>query len=313
MRLGLIVTLTCCFVISGCGDSEKPFQGYIEGQNLYMSSPYSGILQQLSVNRGQRVQQGTPLFHLDPDPEAIQLKQAEKELLQAQNTLDDLKKPERDPEIAAIAAQIDQVNAEIVLAQLRVQRYQKLYSKQAIDKDSVDAALAHLQQQQQLKSQYEANLALSKLASREDRIKAQAAQMAALMEKVNEAKWNLAQKTAVSPSEGVIFDTFFSQGEFVPAGKPVLALLTPDNIYLVFFLPLAYMQKIHLQQEISFSCEGCDQVNKAIINYVSPEAEYLPPLVYSRENSDKLVFRIHAQVKNPLQFKPGQPVIVSIR
>jgi HlyD family secretion protein len=312
MRLTFIIGLSCSLFLFGCGESETQFQGYIEGQNLYMESPFSGILQQLPVVRGQTVQKGTLLFQLDPDPQALELKQSEQGWMQAKNTLEDLKKPERLPEIAAIVAQIDQVNAEIELAKVRVERAEKLIVKQAIDKDSRDAAVAHLAEQQQLKTQYQANLDLAKLPSRDDRIKAQAAQVAALAEKIKEAQWNLSQKKGIAPSTGVIFDTFFSVGEFVPVGKPVLALLTPDNIYLVFFLPLSYMPKIHLNQEIQFGCEECNSKNAALIHYISPTAEYLPPLVYSRDNADKLVFRIHAKVKNPSQFKPGQPVIVSL-
>lgn len=302
-----------CSLVGGCKPAERQFQGYIEGQNLYVESPFSGILRKMPFTRGQSVKPGSLLFQLEKDPEALKLKQAEQEWLQAKNTLDDLKKPGRAPEIAAIIAQIDQVDAEIALAKTRVERVQKLFLKQAIDKDSVDAAVAHLAQQQELKSQYEANLDLTKLASREDRIKAQAAQADALAEKVREAQWNLSQKTARAPAEGIIFDTFFSLGEFVPASKPVLALLTADNIYIVFFVPLAYMQKIHHGEKIYFHCEGCEAKNQAEINYISPQAEYLPPLVYSRENSDKLVFRIHAKIPNSLQYKPGQPVIVSLR
>lgn len=308
----LFAALVCSFFIAGCKKSEKQFQGYVEGQNLYIASSFSGILEQLPSARGQQVKQGALLFRLDPEPQVLELKQAEQEWLQARNTLDDLKKPGREPEVAAIVAQIDQVDAEIALAKIRVERAQKLILKQAIDKDSLDAAVAHLAQQQQLKAQYQANLDLTKLASREDRIKAQIAQADALAEKIREAQWNLAQKTATAPAGGIIFDTFFSKGEFVPAGKPVLALLTADNIYIVFFVPLAYMQKIHLGAQINFSCEGCKEKNLANINYISPVAEYLPPLVYSRENSDKLVFRIQAKIRNSLQYKPGQPVIVGL-
>ncbi len=50
--------------------------------------------------------------------------------------------------------------------------------------------------------------------------------------------------------------------------------------------------------------------NQATIRYISPKAEYIPPLVYSRENNDKLVFRVKASIEHPSQFKPGQPVCV---
>jgi HlyD family secretion protein len=198
------------------------------------------------------------------------------------------------------------------LAAVRVDRYAKLYSKQATEKDTLDAAIAHLAQQQQLKAQYQANLDLAHLGSRMDKIKAQRSQVKALSAKMESLEWSLDQKKRYAPETGIIFDTFFVQGEFVGQERPVLALLTPDHIRIEFFMPLQDMHKIKNGQEIYFTCAGCPKRNKAIIGYISPRAEYLPPLVYSRDNSDKLVFRIKAQIPNATEFKPGQPVWVSL-
>ena len=311
MHLRILFFLSLVFCLTSCNRGEH-FEGYVEGENIYLASPFYGVLQKLLVQRGQHVNKGTLLFVLDPNPQLINIAQIKGELDQAQNTLTDLKKPRRLPEIAAIESQIEQTNAQISLAQIRVSRYQKLYEKNASDKDTLDAALANLRQQQDLKLQYEANLALAKLGSRDDQIKAQQSQVDSLLEKLKEAQWELDQKTLYAPASGTIFDTYFREGEFVIAQQPVVSLLTPENIRIEFFVPLTFLAKVKIGQKITFDCEGCAKNNGAVISYISPDAEYLPPLVYSRDNNANLVFRIKANINEPLSFKPGQPVVVNL-
>lgn len=313
MRLKIFLFFVVLISISGCDRfGRHSFQGYVEGENIYLSSPFYGVLQELNVVRGQQVSKGQLLFKLDLNPQATQVAQVEGELEQAKNTLIDLEKPRRLPEISAIEAQIEQAKAQVQLATVRVSRFQTLFNKKATDKDTLDAAIANLKQQTQLKEQYESNLALAKLGGREDQIKAQKAQISSLQAKLDNAKWDLAQKTIVAPASGRIFDTYFRVGESVPSQQPVLSLLTPENIHIEFFVPLEYTSRVQLGQLIRFTCEGCDQNNEATINYISPEAEYVPPLVYSRENYSKLVFRVKAQIKNLSNYKPGQPVTVTL-
>ncbi len=311
LKLGAIFLLILS--IAGCGrEKHHQFQGYVEGENLFLASPFYGVLIDLKVLRGQHVDKNQLLFKLDPNPQAINIEQVQAELEQAKNTLMDLEKPRRSPEILAIEAQIAQTNAQIQLAALRVDRYEKLYAKLATDKDSLDSAKANLERQKQLKQQYESNLALAKLGGREDQIKAQKAQINVIIAKLNEAKWELAQKTIYSPASGVIFDTYYRTGEYVASQQPVLSLLTPENIRIEFFVPLEYSSKVLVGQKITFDCEGCEKNNSAVISFISPDAEFIPPLVYSRENYYNLVFRIKAQITKPLLFKPGQPVTVTL-
>lgn len=313
MRAKSVLFIAMIILNNGCNKNDHPqFQGYVEGENIFLASPYNGILKELYTQRGQYVEKGKLLFKLDPNPQLMNIALVQGELDQAKNILIDLEKPRRDPEISAIEAQIEQANSQIQLAELRVDRLQKLYNKKFTDKDSLDAAIANLQLQHQLKQQYESNLALAKLGGREDQIKAQKAQINSLSAKLNEVKWELAQKSISAPANGIIFDTYYRVGEFVAIQQPVLSLLTPENVRIEFFVPLDYIAHLQVGQKISFDCDGCEKSNNAIISYISPEAEYVPPLVYSRENYSKLVFRIKAHIQNATLFKPGQPVTVTL-
>jgi len=300
-----------CLLLAACnGSDDHVYQGYVEGENIYLASPYSGVLTEKNYNRGQTVKKGETLFQLDENPQQLVLKQREANLKQAQKQLADLKKPKRPSEIKAIEAQISQTESQLQLAALRVKRFQKLRKQQASDQDTVDAAIARFDELGQLKKQYQANLALAKQGARDEQIKAQQAKVESLVEAVKQSQWQLAQKTINAPNDGVLFDVFYRQGEFVPNQQPIAALLAPENIRIEFFVPVRALATLALGKTLYFDCAGCAADNKAVISYISPEAEYVPPLVYSEKNYSKLVYRIKAKMVNAVQFKPGQPVIV---
>ena len=309
----LILNLIMLLWFNGCSRHEVQwFQGYIEGENIYLACPFDGKLVQKLVLRGQRVKQGDLLFVLDPNPQQITVTQNEAQVQEQLNTLQDLEKPKRPPEIDAIASQIQQAEANSALAALRVKRYEQLYQHNAVELDRVDEVRATQRVDLALKAEYEANLALAHLGAREDQILAQKAKVAEGNAEVSLAQWQLGQKSIYAPTDGVIFDTYYQQGEYIAATRPVATLLPDTQIRIEFFVPTEMLARIHLNKSIQFICDGCKTANEAQIMYISTDAEYVPPLVYSRENKDNLVFRIKANVTNPTVFKPGQPVRIMI-
>ncbi len=288
--------------------SHPLFQGYVEGENLYLAAPFDGKLIKKSVSRGEPVKKDQLLFQIDPKPESMAVDQLDEAQKEAQYLTIDLEKPRRALEIQALEDQVYIIDANLTLANIRLKRYNELYQKQAVDLDHVDEARSYVKQLEATKAQAVANLDLGMMGARVDQIKAQHARLSQARLALALGRWKLSQKTVNAPTEGLIFDTYYQEGEFVPAGHPIASLLPCENIRIEFFVPARVLPKLRLNQAVEFTCEGCASVNKAVINYISPEAEYIPPLVYSRENSDKIVFRIKAKIVDPLPFKPGQPV-----
>ncbi len=302
-------------LVSGCERSDKDrYQGYVEGENIYLSSPYSGILIKKLVSRGQMVKQGNILFQLDDNPEAYFVAHNKAELEQAQKIMTDLQQPRRPAEIKAVQEQVNQVDAQLKLASLRVKRLQTLMLKGATDRYSLDAAIARHQELEQQKAQFLSNLDLANQGSRVNQVKAQQSSVDAALVELQQSQWQLAQKTLRAPADGEIFDTYYQQGEFVPAQHAIASLLPPDTLRIEFFVPMRVMNRLTIGQKVIFSCNDCTEEQVAIIRYISPEAQYVPPLVYSDANSDKLVFRIKARIESAsTTFKPGQPVMVTIQ
>jgi HlyD family secretion protein len=126
--------------------------------------------------------------------------------------------------------------------------------------------------------------------------------------------WRLAQKSVVAPAAGVIENTYFSRGEWVAAGQPVLSLLPPDKIKVRFFVPENLLGSIRVGQSVSLACSGCGAPIKATIVVIATQPEFTPPIIYSRDSRAKLVFYVEAKPppEQAVRLHPGQPVDVAL-
>lgn len=309
------VFLCILLCLSGCRHKQQILQGYIEGDYTYLAPVIGGTLEKLAIRRGDKVTDHELIFMLDKQPEAAQLEQSQKSLAQARQTLMDLEKGQRQTILEQIKAQRAQAEAVTLLDKKTLQRYKKLYAKGAIDKQSVDTAQSNFDRDAKKIKELDANLAEAKLGARSNQIKAQEELVAASQADVKQAEWAVKQKTMYAPLAGFIFDTYYRAGEYVPAGQPVASLLAPQNIKVVFFVPEPLLSTISMKQPIQFSCDNCPEKTQAIISFISSDAEYTPPVIYSKDTRDKLVYRVEARMPPDiaLNFHTGQPVDIYLQ
>jgi len=272
VRLVTIMSLIG-LLLPACSNPEHASQGYVEGQFRYIATNFSGTLLQLYVDRGVTVQAGQPLFKLDPQPESDQLKQAENQILVAQ----------ADQQRSA---------AEVTLQQLVYKRQDALFRKGVSNPDTLDRAKADL-----------------------DRAKADFAEKIALLAvaeaSLSQAQWSSQQKSVTAPVGGIVFDMYYRHGELVAANYPVISLLAPEDVKVVFYISEPQLSQLKLGQTVEISCDNCKPVT-AKVNFISPRAQYTPPVIYSEQTRDKLTFLIEAKpsLADATYLHPGQPVSV---
>ncbi|HEX7619082.1 MAG TPA: biotin/lipoyl-binding protein, partial [Verrucomicrobiae bacterium] len=143
MKISVLLAVSAAALLAGCGNnSTGSFQGYIEGEYVYVASPLGGALTNLAVARGDSVKTGQPLFELERQSEAAALAQAEKNLAQAQAQLDDLTKGRRPTEIASLEAQLEKAQANLKLSAAQLARREKLDVTDVVSKEELDQARA---------------------------------------------------------------------------------------------------------------------------------------------------------------------------
>jgi HlyD family secretion protein len=315
-KVPIVLILAAAFLVSACAHRQtNTWQGYVEGRFVYVASPQSGRLEQLSVTRGQAIASGHPLFALDREPEASEVRQARQTLRSAQSRLADLQTGKRPAEVDVTRAQLAQARTQQKQAIEILASYQAQYRAGGIPQTDLINAQAAADSSAARVRELQATLAVDALPAREQQIKAQQNQVAADRASLADAEWRLQQKGIASPRQGLVFDTLYRVGEWVSAGNPVIEMLPPENIELRFFVPETIMGRLKVGQNISVHCDGCSTNIPAHITYISPQCEYTPPVLYSNENRAKLVFMIVARPpvnKAPL-LHPGQPIEVSLQ
>lgn len=126
------------------------------------------------------------------------------------------------------------------------------------------------------------------------------------------AKTRLARRTLESPAAGVVQQVYYRPGETVPAGKPIISLLPPGNIKVRFFVPETMVARVAIGDEVSVSCDGCASVVTAPITFIARNAEFTPPVIYSRDERTKLVYLVEARPAETEMLRVGQPVSVTV-
>ena len=308
----LCILLLAVLPVSSCTkESTDYFQGYVEAEYVLVSSPLAGRLELLAVSRGQDVTQGEQLFILEHEREQAAVAEAGQGVAKAENILADLGKGKRPTEISALEARLKQTQVNYDLARDEFERRQSLFRQDLIPKEEFDRARTEMERRASALAQLEAELATAKLGARSDLLDAARSDVEKAVYNLEQARWQLEQKSQAAPAAGFVYDTFYREGEYVPAAYPVLSLLPPDHIKIRFFVPETILGKLAIGDKITIYLDGRDNAVAAEISYISPNAEYTPPVIYSRETRAKLVYMIEA-VPDPAAagLHPGQPVDV---
>lgn len=299
----------------GC---EKPandsWQGYIEGEFVLLASPYAGQLQKLYVHRGDKIEAGKPVFALEQESERAARTEAEQRLRTAQAKLENLQATvRRTAEIEALRAEIGQARAARELAMSQYAQQEKLFKNGFITQARLDEARAARDRDVARVVEAEAQLrtALQPLG-RAAEIKAAGGDIAAAQAALAQAVWKLEQRSVAAPVSGLVQDTYYTEGEWVPAGRPVVSLLPPGNVKARFYVPEASLSGIAPGRQIQIGCDGCPAMIAGKVSFVSAQAEYTPPVLYSKESRSKLMFLVEARLEGA-SLRPGQPVDVRLK
>ena len=310
----LALAAALCGTVSCDKIDPSVVQGYIEGEFVYVASPFGGRLERLAVRRGEQVEKGTLLFALDDTAEHAAQEEARRRVAQAEAQLADARQGMRPSEIDAIKAQLEQAKASLVLAEIELERQMKLLASKVTSRREVDVAQATRNEDKQRVAQLEATLETARLGARADLVKAAEQNLLAQKASLDREEWNFAQKQQSAQQAGLVTDTLYREGDWVPAGNPVVALLPPTNLKVRAFVPQGLIGKVQVGTDAKVVVDGVSEPYPAKVSFISPRAEFTPPVIYSQKMREKFVFLIELSVDpvTAAKLHPGQPVDVRL-
>jgi HlyD family secretion protein len=231
---------------------------------------------------------------------------------QARATLDDSRKGLRASEIEALEAELASAKAALEFSTHELARQENARRGNAVAERDLESARSLYERDRELVRKLTAALETARLGAREDQVRAAEHQLAAQQAALEQAQWKLSQKRQSSPAAGKVADVVFREGDFVVAGSPVVVLLPPGNVKIRAFAPQGLLEELRVGGGAEVRIDGAAQAVAATIIFISPRAEFTPPVIYSQDMREKLVFRVDLAVAPELAagLHPGQPVDV---
>jgi HlyD family secretion protein len=310
MRLAVLIL---ALVLAACGQSnDGRVQGWVEGDFVFVGPDEAGRVETLSVREGDQVAAAAPLFAVDADLQAADVRSASAQVAEARARLSRLEAAQqRKEEIAVLRAQERRAESAVALSTAELERQQSLAAKGIAAQAQLDIAKANSARDKAALEEVRRQITVAQLASREEDIAAAREALAAAQARQTAAETRLARRKLAAPVSGTVQQVYYRPGEMVPAGRPVVSLLPPGNIKVRFFVAETALAKIAPGDTVQVVCDGCAPIT-ARVSFIARSAEYTPPVIYSIEERNKLVFMIEARTETPVGLRVGQPVTVTL-
>ena len=231
-----IFLLLFIMLLVACHDNHSQYNGYIDADLTYLSSNFSGRLTHLLVHRGQEVQKNQPVFQLESANQSFHLRSSE---LTQKNLL----------------SQRRAILSQRHYAEINYRRTLDMKQQHAASQNDVDLAK---RDQDVLQAQQEA-IDFQIESNKTD---------------IHDNRWQLQRKAGYASDAGLIFDTYFTQSEYVAAGLPVVSLITKEHIKVIFFVPENELHALKLNQKITLLNDGSPTKRYGFIRYISRIAQY---------------------------------------
>ncbi|MDI6026922.1 HlyD family efflux transporter periplasmic adaptor subunit [Corticibacterium sp. UT-5YL-CI-8] len=287
--------------------------GYVEGDFVLMAPIEVAQVLEVKVARGDRVEAGAPIVTLENTDSVIAVSQAEAALAQAEAQLANLQVGRRPEEIAVLQAAVRSAQAQAAEAGRVLNRIQDLFRRGTATQAQQDEATTQVEVADAAVGQAEANLDVARLPARPEEIKAAENQVKQARATLEQAQWQLSKRTLTAPSPGRVDDVIRNPGDTAGPAAPVISLLPDGAVKLSVFVPEAAFSSLKVGGLLDVRCDGCPQGMRARISYISPDPEFTPPVIYSLENRQKLVYLVEARPEGDARaLQPGQIVDVRV-
>lgn len=296
-----------------CGGPGPLAVGYVEGEYVLVAPIETAQIVDLAVRRGDQITAGQPLGRLERRDAEIAVAQAEAALTQAESQLANLQQGRRPEEIASIEAALSSARAQAEESGRVMQRQQDLLARGISTQATFDSASTSVELARAKVAELEANLAVARLPARENEIKAAEAAVGQAKAVLENAEWRLARRTLSIPQSGVVSDIIRNTGEVAGPQAPVLSVLPDGAVKLKLYVPEFALSSLSVGARLTVRCDGCGDGMRATVSYISSDPEFTPPVIYSLETRQKLVYLIEARPEDGAwALAPGQIVDVAL-
>ena len=319
MKIRIIVLGVAGLAAAACGGRSGPAvisaSGTIESVEVNVASKVSGQLLELTVEEGARVKAGDRLASVDHAAVDIQLRQAEAGVALAEAQLALLVQGARREDIGQAESALKQAEASLQLAEADARRMRELVKTESVttrQRDDAEARLVMAAAQRQAAAE-----ALNKVRrlARPEEVRAAEARLAQARAGADLLRKTIADCEITAPAAGIITNRAAEAGELVGPGQTIVTISNLDSVYVMIYVTERELGRVRLGGAAEVGIDAFPgRVFIGKITYISPEAEFTPKNVQTKDDRVKLVFGVKVEIENPDgALKPGLPADAVIR
>ncbi|WP_449106543.1 HlyD family secretion protein [Pseudomonas mohnii] len=261
--------------------------GRLEATEVQIASKTPGRLAEVLVDEGDKVTKGQLLARMDTRTLEAQRNQAEAEVLRARENL------------SAAQANVQLRQSEQLLAQQELKRSQELIKHGFVSSQIVDQQQARL------------DTGVAAVAASRAQVSAVGATIGAAQAQVAMLTSEIDDASLRAPIDGVVQLRMAEPGEVLGAGGRVLLLIDPSDQYMNLYLPASVTGRLAVGDDARILLDALpDRPLPAKISFVAAKSQFTPKEVETRDERQKLVFRVKLRLTDPgalPQAKPGMP------
>jgi HlyD family secretion protein len=280
--------------------------GYVEGDFVLVAPEVSGVVAELRVADGARVEAGALLFRLDDARYQAEADRAAAAARAAAARFDDAAAGGREPEIKAARDMLAQATATAREADENLARIRSLFDRGVVARARLDTAEAAANSAAARVSELRERVTLAELPARENLLAALAAEAEAADAALAAARDALGDTRVAAPADGTVERVLRRPGETAGPAAPVVRFLPDGARIAVLFVPEPEISELALGDRLTVSCDGCSAL-PALVTAIDSEAEFTSPMIYSDKERARLVFRIEARFTDGAP-PPGTPI-----
>jgi len=247
--------------------------GRLEADEIDIDTKFAGRIAKLFVDEGDMVHPGQVVAMMDTQDLAATLKKDEALVDEAQHALDEAK------------------------ADLAQQQTQVIFAGQELDRTAtlVPKGFATVEQLDQRRQQMAA--AQAGLEASQQKVEEAEHTLDATTHDVELYRVDILDNVLVAPKEGRIEYRVANIGEVLPAGGKVFTMLDTSYVYMDIYLPTEEAGRVRLGSEARIVLDAYPKhVIPATVVFVASQAQFTPKTVETKDERDKLMFRIRVRI-----------------
>jgi HlyD family secretion protein len=310
--------IAAAILLPGCRANDEAgtisASGTIEAVEIHVAAKTSGQIERIAVEEGTRVRAGEMLAVIDSASLTIQLRQAEAAVDLAEAQLQLLLKGARVEDIRQVEEAAKQAEATFKLASEDLERIRNLYAKESATLKTLQDSETRFKVAEAQYAAAEQALRKVKEITRPEEVQAARARLAQAEAGRDLLQKTIADATILSPASGIVTHKAREPGEFVAPGTTLLTLADLDHVHLNIYITEVDLGRIRLGQKAEVRIDSHPgRVFNGTVIFISPEAEFTPKNVQTKEERVKLVYRVKVEIPNPEGIlKPGMPADASV-